>query len=544
MLRRVLERQGAAAEAALSDSQSTPLRSHWSGLNPTRLIDKQMTSEQVPVYASLPIPPNQQEISHKNFQRQFIPLYTLSNSTDRFIPQRKDQNFEVSRYNLMHRDYENDHNSERYFNVLHQIKTLTDTSRKRLMIKAMDELNIVRGIGSQKVLNICSKSTRIQKQLPIYKNNRNKLIEDSSMNDVWKVRARNRPLIGSKNKSIKLQGYRRFPSRGAIDWSSKDVIVAAIEQELYFFTNVDTSTSFKIFGAFPEIGTKRIQCVKWSHNGQYVAISSQNMHLVVLDVETEKAVWQHACICENCFIRCICWSKNDREIITGCSEGRLCLFQMFGTQQDRLIHFVQAHNGIILNIGISPNNRYVVSTGYDKGVRVYLFPELDIFLEIEYFDATEAHAWHPWEAGMLCIGGGLGDGSLSLWDVTRQQCIGYRRIDYLGYVRHLAWNKLTGELVVVWYYWENTETRQITIPVLSSWDRVVDVINFEETERNSSIANIIWNPDHTVIGLQTEAHIHCFNICGNHADAWLKKIDKRKQQLIAKKSVFDLCCIR
>ncbi|KAK0081178.1 hypothetical protein PV325_012641 [Microctonus aethiopoides] len=44
MLRRVLERQGAAAEAALSDSQSTPLRSHWSGLNPTRLIDKQMTS--------------------------------------------------------------------------------------------------------------------------------------------------------------------------------------------------------------------------------------------------------------------------------------------------------------------------------------------------------------------------------------------------------------------------------------------------------------------------------------------------------------------
>lgn len=40
------------------------------------------------------------------------------------------------------------------------------------------------------------------------------------------------------------------------------------------------------------------------------------MHLVVLDVETEKAVWQHACICENCFIRCIRWSNNDREIIT------------------------------------------------------------------------------------------------------------------------------------------------------------------------------------------------------------------------------------
>lgn len=44
MLRRVLERQGAAAEAALNNSPSTPLRSHWSGLNPTRLIDKHMTS--------------------------------------------------------------------------------------------------------------------------------------------------------------------------------------------------------------------------------------------------------------------------------------------------------------------------------------------------------------------------------------------------------------------------------------------------------------------------------------------------------------------
>lgn len=108
-------------------------------------------------------------------------------------------------------------------------------------------------------------------------------------------------------------------------------------------------------------------------------------------------------------------------------------------------------------------------------------------------------AWHPWDANILCIGGGIGDGSLSLWDIAAQQSFGYRRVSFFGYVKNMIWNKVSGELVPQWNYYEN-DNRFVTIPILASWDRVVDVAEWAE-HLGTGVANIIWNPDHTQIGI-------------------------------------------
>lgn len=84
----------------------------------------------------------------------------------------------------------------------------------------------------------------------------------------------------------------------------------------------------------------------------------------------------------------------------------------------------------------------------------------------------QALAWHPSESGCLCIGGGLGDASLSLWNVNKldPEEVSYRHVDFFGAVENLAWNKSSGELVVHWSYWVE-QTQYTAMPVLASLDR-------------------------------------------------------------------------
>lgn len=81
------------------------------------------------------------------------------------------------------------------------------------MIKALDETNIMRGIASHKVLNFSTKSTIIQPEVSTNLNNRDSAIEAPSPNDIWSIRARNKPLIGCCEQTIKIPGYRTPPSK-------------------------------------------------------------------------------------------------------------------------------------------------------------------------------------------------------------------------------------------------------------------------------------------------------------------------------------------
>lgn len=113
-----------------------------------------------------------------------------------------------------------------------------------------------------------------------------------------------------------------------------------------------------------------------------------------------------------------------------------------------------------------------------------------------FFFSRKALAWHPWDSKILCVGGGFCDGSLTIWNVNTQTPLQYRRIDFTGAVENLTFNKVSGELIVQWTYWER-DRRLAKIAILSSLDRVVDVIPVEKRVR---IWNLLWNPDHTRMG--------------------------------------------
>lgn len=69
----------------------------------------------------------------------------------------------------------------------------------------------------------------------------------------------------------------------------------------------------------------------------------------------------------------------------------------------------------------------------------------------------QAVAWHPWRGCQLAVGGGigagqgLGDGSLSVWDVARQTNLCHRLPTVPCAVDAIAWSAITAELIVS--YW-------------------------------------------------------------------------------------------
>lgn len=92
-------------------------------------------------------------------------------------------------------------------------------------------------------------------------------------------------------------------------------------------------------------------------------------------------------------------------------------------------------------------------------------------------------AWHPEVSGLLCIGGSE-DASLSLWNINTYAMIDYLPAKFEGRVENLAWNKLSGELVVHWSY-PVGNNRHSVMPVLANFERTVDAIPLDKDERLS-----------------------------------------------------------
>ncbi|THK32959.1 protein cortex [Diachasma alloeum] len=528
MLRRVLERQNErrrALQDEVIEGSSTPRRGSFIDLPRMRLMDKQAKAEPVPLYSLSSLPQKTYPIHSNNF----YPKGNCQGQADRFIPNRRSQNFDFSKYCLMKKEtqIEKDASSNNYVDVINQINFLESTWRKRLMIRAMQGLDVLSGIGNHRVLNI-SGNSRLKEMVTGRKDNRRRnSVVDEYEENIWKVKPRSRPLLGEHHHKIRIPNRSR-PARGAIDWGSKNCIVAPVDINLHFFTMDESNPShisISVESSFP--GSRQVKCLKWNNAGDQVAMYSRSYTICVFDVPSSKILWSEECLCDDCDITCMNWSVDDEEIVVGCTSGKVSLFRTRESKGDRLIEHLPSHEGAVLNLAVSPNNRYLATSGIDKLVRIYLYPAMILYLEIGYYDATQAFAWHPWDSGTLCIGGGNGDGSLSLWDMQRQESIGYKRVAFLGHVKNMNWNKISGELVVQWYYWEG-DKRFVTIPVLASWDRVVDVAQWS-TRYGTHAFNVIWNPDHTKLGVQLSNALLIWDFFGYQESAWLSDTREKKK---------------
>ncbi|XP_063979117.1 protein cortex-like [Diachasmimorpha longicaudata] len=529
MLRRVLDRQNERRRALQNEAiegTSTPRRGSYIDLPRIRLVDKQSTKvEPVPVYSLSSLPQKSYPIVSHNF----YPDSNCQGQVDRFIPNRRCQNFDFSRHHLMRKEtsIEMDASSDNYIDVIGQINSLESTWRKRLMMRAMQRLDVLSGVGNQRILNISGKSRIEEVSVGRKHCRRRNSVVDEYEDTLWKVKPRSRPLLGEHRQKITIPTQSRL-CRGSIDWSSKNCIVAPVDINLHFFAmdeSEPTHISISVASSFP--GSRHVKCLKWNNAGNQLAMYSKSYTICVFDVPSAKVLWSDTCLCDDCDITCINWSIDDEEIVVGCTSGGISLFRTRESKLEHLIEHIPAHNGAVLHLAVSPNNRYLATSGIDRLVHIYLYPAMIIYLEIGYYDATQAFAWHPWDSGTLCIGGGYNDGSLSLWDMQRQESIGYKRVAFLGHVKNMKWNKISGELVVQWYYWEG-DKRFVTIPVLASWDRIVDVAQWSP-RYGTHAYNVVWNPDHTKLGVQVSNALLIWDFFEYQESAWLPDIREKKK---------------
>ncbi|XP_033215683.1 protein cortex-like [Belonocnema kinseyi] len=502
MQRMVLERR--YDDPAQIDT--TPLRGNFVSL-PRRLIFKYFSPEQSSgekVLSSGLMPHNDFIVEER------VTAHEQGLVGDRFISHRSGMNIGASHYHLTRKSEKQE--DEHELKLFEQIEALTSDYRKRVMNQAMQETDIIPGVRQRKILNLHRLATEDG-------NKHGNRIEGSNTN-CWQCRPRKKPLIGSSNKGREASGtiYQQFPQifrfpflirgRFLVDWGARNFIVMAVDDAVGIFdANMPLTLRCERYD-----NDGQVKIVKWSNDGGIFAVGRSDSTISISKIEkNNKIVWIRHCDCRRkrrtkCEISYICWSSNDKIIIAGCSSGRLTNYDAATGKKQKCISCETE----IVYFTLSPNDRFLALSLQDTTVKLYAWPSFEPYMNIRYYKRVKALAWHPWDSKILCVGGGFCDGSLTIWNVNTQTPLQYRRIDFTGAVENLTFNKISGELIVQWTYWER-DRRFAKIAILASLDRVVDVIPVEKRIR---IWNLLWNPDHTRMAIPCADTLVIWDIFG------------------------------
>lgn len=212
------------------------------------------------------------------------------------------------------------------------------------------------------------------------------------------------------------------------------------------------------------------------------------------------------------------------------------MITIYLAQDGEVVNSFPALSSTILIIAFSSNYGYLATSAIEGKVRIFQWPSLIVHIDILYYEPIlvsrylplhtfivckaghclrwimyyiQALAWHPYESGLLCIGGGLGDASLTLWDMNRLSTPTYRDVRFQGIVKNMLWNKHSGELVVHWSYAERHNDTCTAIPVLASLDRIVDEVPLDKEMR---INAIMWNSDQTQLGTWESSRLFYYSM--------------------------------
>ena len=442
-------------------------------------------------------------------------------SEDRFVPKRNKYSLEAANYLL--RKKAADTPEENEIDVLAQLDTLLTKSRRKCMHQAMVQENVIPGLSQKKVLRGCPLS--MKNKLPGNLAGQPATTWDEKCDEsaMWKSKPRKKPSIQIVDSILDMPGFQAPPTSRyhLIDWSSKNLIASAI-QDFVTFYDANACASIE---SLDNVDISNVCTLKWNNAGDKLVICTLLSAIKLYNVEVQKIVWTTECKSETvfatpCYVRCLCWSHDDQHIVAGCRG----LITIYSAETGRVVKSVLAHTTRVLALTFSSNYRYLASSASDSTVRIFLWPTLAPNLDITYIHPVKTLAWHPYQSGLLCIGGGMGDGSLSLWNVNELDVVRYRCVNFYAGVENLAWNKLSGELVVHWLY-SDGHKRYTVMPVLANLDCIVDRLPVEKETR---VNYIVWNHDHTQLAVQYSEFLSMWNFFGNEYQ-YRQKDRKRRE---------------
>ncbi|XP_008201923.1 protein cortex isoform X1 [Nasonia vitripennis] len=464
---------------------------------------------------------------HSSRQLAHAGLHSYNgNIGDRFIPRRRGVNVDAAHY-LHTRTEKYKENDGHYLDVFEEVQNATEHWRREYMQNAFGRLNIFEGLGNKRVLNI----GREPSLAGAY---RRLAIQEFVDEGQWPCRPRKQPLMsmrGENSKRYRDHGAQIFrfamsiKAQNVIDWSAKDTLAAGMSNALCV-CDVDSKSYLSKVYRIDHVSD--LCCVKWNAQGTQVSMSGVDGHTSLYDTVSSKIAWTIKCPCNapRCIVASTVWANSDKHMITGCNNGYL---NIIDTSSGRSV-MVKEFECEIRAIAVSVKDKYLVLSGTDRLVKLFEYPSMEPLFEIAFFTTIKAFAWHPWRSGILCIGGGPGDGALSLWNVSTQTQLSYKKVDFVGSVDSMMFNKLSGELLVHWFYLANDKLRS-KIVILAALNRVVDAVPIQPEHK---MLNIIWGPDHTKLAMHHRDTLVIWDFFGNDDKNWSKyrRTDRGKTKTV------------
>ncbi|KAJ8957359.1 hypothetical protein NQ318_004838, partial [Aromia moschata] len=398
------------------------------------------------------------------------------NFSDRFIPRRANANFDLSYYYIQnseekaihdpffYKDTDSFVNTAKHFYNLRQYRT-------KLWKTMMPE--------EERVLIFSS---------PKKPKDTDKKYENPDRN-VWPVCARTKPLIGPPSIVLDMPDLDTNIYHHVVDWGKMGYIGTIYEREVHLWHPEE-----KLRRHVTKTGGRVQHCVKWNRKGTLFAMAMTLSGVCVWDCNICKAVKTVVCTCsfERCTVTAIEWTR-DNSLITGCSEGGLC---WWSPEFLAIKMFCRAHASYIINIKVSCNENYLVTSGIDKVVRLWKLPEFKEDFEITMSRSpVKSIAWHPWRDSLMVLAGAK---CTTLWNINARKPVRCCRHPYgNSIVDSLTFNPLSGELVVSYYALRNHHEEGIHfLTVLKDLDDIVDEVQFHV----GRVPYLLWDAQGTKLG--------------------------------------------
>lgn len=400
---------------------------------------------------------------------RFIPRRYAQTSSSRFKAECKsDRGTDVMR--MERKGYWRSHSFATVFNQMFNLSPVADKI-----------LNFSDATNQEICQRLAIREPLLLQREPMYKNE-HKLD--------WGCRPRSKPLafIESVHDLPRI----KVEYTNIIDWSSKNQIAAIFSKRLVVWTP-NSDVTFAYCALYTT-------AIAFNPAGDALAMASFTLSRPILRLLSclrpfVKANVRHVKVFPHIDtdISCLAWHSSGRYLACGLGNGKIMIirtrdFEIMPGASSR-VHYYR-----IIMVKFSATSKYLAST--DESGRLYIWSWnancelLPLTAWVSNDGMASIFDWHPWREEEIIIAD-TEPVTIAVYHVARRQVLSFHRrrnVDCL--ITALAFNKISGELVVSYAYPSRTGKAPDML-VLASMDRVVDAME----NHDDQVAHLFWSPD-------------------------------------------------
>ncbi|XP_074851670.1 cell division cycle protein 20 homolog B [Carettochelys insculpta] len=240
---------------------------------------------------------------------------------------------------------------------------------------------------------------------------------------------------------LHITGLRNDYYLNILDWNQKNLIAVALESAAHIW-NGEAHRSIERVKL--NYSSRYISSVAWMKEGTCLAVGTSDGEVQLWDIETKKRLrnmFGHLSV-----VGAMSW--NDYILTSGSRLGLIHHHDVRIAQHHvgTLCHNKQS----ICSLKWSPNNKLLASGSSDGLLNIWpndpgVTGHCKPLKAIPQASAVKAMNWCPWQSEILATGGGMKDGFLRVWDVSKGEII--RTTDTKSQICSLLWLPQTNELM-------------------------------------------------------------------------------------------------